>query len=90
MTMNDGKQMYKCHSCLKESPVESSPSPEARVDWEKEAHKGVTEWKIDEHLTLYPILSRGIDAKSIPYLVKSVTKALSAAYEAGEKKGRGK
>jgi regulator of replication initiation timing len=51
------------------------------------AHKAVTQWKIDEHLTLYPILERGIDAKSIPDLIKSVAQALKKALDEGYKDG---
>jgi hypothetical protein len=62
----------KCY-CSDEKP---SPSPEARVDWELQAKEMVRKisWYSDVD----------IDEKK---LMKSIAKALSAAYEAGEKKG---
>ena len=77
MTMSDGKQMYKCHSCLKESPVESSPSPEARVDWENLRARVEEEFHIVYQLGLQ---KNPADFKSAMLNVDNLTQA---AFEKG-------
>ena len=82
---------YRCSKCGKKQGEKPSPSPEARVDWEKEARE-IYNCKQCNGTGSYVGSTMGNDGEEEPVEVQcdcysqilyQITSALSAAYEKG-------